>query len=125
MQGIIYEEPTIWLFLLITCILGGGAAWISGRSTAQLWRPWPVLFFSVLGLGVAVRFLHFSLFGGTFFSAQYYVADTIVLLIIGSIGYRVTQTRLMVTQYSWLYEKTGPFTWRSRAAAETSKNESG
>lgn len=116
MRGMIYEESSLLVFLFVTCILGGGAAWISGRSTAQVWRPWLVLVFSVLGLGVAVRFVHFALFGGTFFSLHYYLVDTVILLVIGSIGYRFTQTQQMVTQYSWLYEKTGPFSWRSRGA---------
>ena len=30
MQGILYEEPSIWLFLLITVIMGGWAAWMTG-----------------------------------------------------------------------------------------------
>lgn len=125
MQGVIYEAPTISRFLLVTVFLGGGAAWISGRSTSQQWRPWIVLFFSVLGLGIAVRFIHHALFGGTMFSLQYYVVDTTVLLVIGSIGYRLTRTNQMVTQYSWLFEKNGPFNWRPRAPSGTQNNESG
>jgi hypothetical protein len=125
MQGTIYEEATIWPFLIITLFLGSGAAWISGRSTAQQWRPWIVFFFSALGLGIAVRFMHHALSGGTMFSPQYYIIDTLILLVIGSIGYRFTRTNQMVTQYSWLFEKTGPFNWRSRPPAETVGTESG
>ena len=47
-MGIIYEENSLLVFIFVTLILGGGAAWISGRSTAQMWRPWTVLFFSAL-----------------------------------------------------------------------------
>ena len=39
MQGIIYEEPSIWLFLLVTVIMGGWAAWMTGRAIAITWRP--------------------------------------------------------------------------------------
>jgi small-conductance mechanosensitive channel len=124
MQGILYEEPAFWLFVLITCILGGGAAWITGRATATSWRGWPTLIVSILALGVAVRFIHHALFGGTMFTLHYYVVDTIVLLVIGSLGYRVTRARQMTTQYSWLYERTGPMSWRPRAA-ETVRNETG
>ena len=123
MQGIIYEEPSIWLFLLVTCILGGGAAWITGRSVAQGWQSLITLFFAVLGLGIAVRFIHHALFGGTMFSARYYIVDTIVLMIIAALGYRFTRTNQMTTQYSWLFEKTGPLSWRPRP--ETLKSESG
>jgi small-conductance mechanosensitive channel len=124
MQGILYEEQSFWLFVLITCLLGGGAAWISGRATAISWRGWPTLILSILGLGIAVRFIHHALFHGTMFTLHYYVVDTIVLLIIGSIGYQVTRAWQMTTQYNWLYERTGPMSWRPRAA-ETVKTETG
>ena len=37
----------------------------------------------LLLLGIGVRFIHHALFDGTMFTLQYYVVDTIVLLIIG------------------------------------------
>ena len=79
----------------------------------------------MLGLGVAVRFIHHALFGGTMFSLHYYVVDTVFLLIVGTIGYRFTLARQMVTQYGWLFEQTGPFSWRSRPPPETQKSETG
>ena len=88
MQGILYEEPSIWLFLLVTCLLGGGAAWMTGRAVradlAAAGRRWSLY---MLLLGIAVRFIHHALFGGTMFSLHYYIVDTIVLLIIGALGY--------------------------------------
>lgn len=124
MQGVIYEGQSIILFLFVTVLLGGGAAWVSGRSTAQMWRPWYVLLLSVLGLSVAVRFMYYALFTETFFSLHYYIVDAIVLLIIGSIAYRFTLARQMVAQYGWLYERTGPFSWRARSGADVPVNES-
>jgi hypothetical protein len=124
MQGVIYEGQSIILFLFVTVILGGGAAWISGRSTAQMWRPWYILLLSVLGLSVAVRFMYYALFQQTFFSLHYYIVDAIVLLIIGSIAYRFTLARQMVSQYGWLYERTGPFSWGSRSGANLAADES-
>ena len=35
-----------------------------------------------------MRFIHFALFDGTLLSLHYYVVDTIVLLIIGALGFR-------------------------------------
>ena len=64
-----YEEGSSSVFLLVTIIFGGGAAWLSGRAIAQTWRPtWQVFVYSLV-LGLAVRFIHFSLFGGTTISA--------------------------------------------------------
>jgi hypothetical protein len=119
MQGAIYEGQSLLLFLFVTFGLGGGAAWISGRSTAQAWRPWIVLVLSCVALGGALRFIYYALFGQTFFSPHYYVVDTIILLIIGSTAYRFTLARQMVAQYGWLYERAGPFTWRARGGRES------
>ena len=114
MQGILYEEPSVWQFFFVTCLLGGWAAWMTGKACAQTWRPRLTLFFYLLGLGLAVRFIHHALFEGTMFSLQYYVVDAMVLLIVGFIGFRYTRTNQMANQYSWLYEKVSPLTWRSK-----------
>jgi Domain of unknown function (DUF6867) len=114
MQGIIYEESSAWLFILVTCVLGGGAAWMAGRAYAITWRSPQSLVLALLLLGIATRFIHHAMFGGTMFSLRYYVADTVVLMIIGFVSFRFRRTWQMATQYYWLYERTGPFTWRSR-----------
>lgn len=116
MQGILYEEPSFWLFALITVIMGGWAAWMTGRAIAITWRPYWQLAAYLLILGGAVRFIHFALFEGTLLSIHYYAVDTIVLLIIGSLGFQYNRTKLMTSQYRWLYEKTGPFSWREKAS---------
>ena len=35
-----YEEQTIWVFLIVTVVLGGGAAWMAGRAVATVWNSW-------------------------------------------------------------------------------------
>ena len=120
MQGILYEEPSIWLFLLITVIMGGWAAWMTGRAMALTWRRFWQLVAYLLILAAAVRFIHFALFEGTLLSLHYYLVDAVVILIIGSLGFRYTRARQMTSQYRWLYERTGPFSWRERTeTAET------
>lgn len=114
MQGILYEEPSIWQFFFVTCLLGGGAAWMTGRACAQTWRSYASLILYLLLLGIAVRFIHHALFDGTMLSLQYYIVDTIVLLIIGSLGFRYTRTNQMVTQYHWLYERTSALNWKPK-----------
>jgi hypothetical protein len=115
MQGILHEEASIWQFILVTCVLGGWAAWMTGRACAQTWRPRLTLFFYLLGLGIGVRFIHHALFEGSMFSPYYYVVDTIVLMIIGFIGYQYTRTVQMTTQYHWLYDKVSPLSWKQKA----------
>lgn len=117
MQGILYEEPSAWLFLLVTVVLGGWAAWMTGRAIALAWRPlWQVLLWS-LPLALAVRFIHFALFQGTLLSLQFYLVDLVVVAAVAALGYRYVRTRQMTRQYSWLYERTGPLSWREKAQA--------
>ncbi|TYC48288.1 hypothetical protein FMN50_27290 [Rhodobacterales bacterium] len=115
-MGIIYETG-LGVFLILLCALGGSAAWMTGRAAAYTWRPlWRLCWFLFL-LSVAIRFLTFALFDGTLLSLHYLLVDYVVLLAFGLAGWRYTRTSQMTTQYVWLYEKTGPFTWRLRDGA--------
>ena len=103
-----------WVFLVLTVILGGGAAFLSGRGLARAWKPFPRIFFYMALLAAAVRFFHYALFNGTLLSIPYYLVAYAVLLAGACLGYRVMRTTQMVTQYCWLYERTSPLTWKTR-----------
>jgi len=111
----IYEEDSFWVFVLVTIILGGGAAWLSGRAVARTWRPAWQVFAYILILGCAVRFIHYSLFGGTLLSGHYYTVDTAVLMAFGFLGFRAARVAQMVTHYRWINEPAGPLRWRRRS----------
>jgi uncharacterized protein DUF6867 len=114
-MGFLYEENSVGVFILVTIILGGGAAALSGRAIATTWRPWWQVILYMLILGCAVRFIHFSLFGGTLLSLHYYLVDSVVCMAFGFAGFRMTRIGQMVRQYSWLYEPYGPARWRRKA----------
>jgi hypothetical protein len=114
MQGILYEEPSFWLFVLVTVLMGGGAAWMTGRAMAITWQPYLLCAGYLLLLAGAVRFIHYALFRGTLLSLHYYLVDAVVILAIGSIGFRRTRARQMARQYPWLYERSGLLTWREK-----------
>jgi hypothetical protein len=118
MSGILYEEHSIWLFLLVTIVLGGGAAWLAGRAIAATWRPWWHLAGYMLILGAAVRFIHFALFEGTLLSPRFYLVDTLFCLVFGLLGFRTTRVAQMTTQYGWINERAGLFRWRPRAGRD-------
>jgi hypothetical protein len=112
----LYAHESVLQVVLITGVLGGGAAFLAGRAIAQTWRPfWHVAAYMVL-LGAAVRFVHFALFKATLLSPLSYTADTLYLFFLGALAWRMTRAAQMATQYYWLYERTGPLTWRERAA---------
>ncbi len=114
LMHLIYEEESFGIFVLVTIILGGGAAWLSGRAVAGTWRPaWQVFVYCLI-LGGAVRFIHYALFGGTLVSPHYYLVDTAVLMALGFLGFRAARVSQMVTHYRWLNEADGPLRWRRR-----------
>lgn len=114
MQGLLYEESTLWLFLLVTAVLGGWTAWMTGRAVALAWQPaWKALAWS-LPLAGAVRFIHYALFRGTLLSPQFYLVDLAVVAAVAALAHRFYRTRQMTNQYRWLYERTGQFGWRER-----------
>ncbi|HEX4410099.1 MAG TPA: hypothetical protein VH206_15105 [Xanthobacteraceae bacterium] len=112
-QGPIAEEGFA-IFLLVTVILGGGAAALSGRAIARTWRPWWQVAVYVLILGAAVRFIHFALFSGTLLSLHYYAVDSALCMIFGALGFRAARVTQMTSQYRWLNEANGPFRWRRK-----------
>jgi hypothetical protein len=116
MNGILYEEDYIGLFLLVTVFLGGGAAWLAGRAIASTWRPWWHVLGYMLILGASVRFMHFALFEGTLLSPHYYAVDTVVCLIFGFLGFHMTRVTQMTTQYGWINERKGFLRWTQRTA---------
>jgi hypothetical protein len=111
---LIYEEGSFGVFLLITVILGGGAALLAGRAIAETWRPWwQAIGYSFI-LGGAVRFFHFSLFGGTLLSGHYFLVDSAVCMAFGFLGFRAARAAQMITQYRWINEAQGRLRWRRR-----------
>jgi hypothetical protein len=110
----LYAEESLLQIVLVTGVLGGGSAFLAGRAIAQTWRPfWHLLIYMAM-LGAAVRFVHFALFDATLIAPASYVVDTLWLVILGSLAWRMTRAAQMATQYYWLYERTSPLTWRAR-----------
>jgi hypothetical protein len=128
MNGVVMDlfvEKSYAAFLIITVIIGGGAAFMTGRALARGWKSLGRLVFYILLLGVAVRFLHWGLLldatfaswreaQGTLLSLHYYLVDSAVLIAAAILGYRLQRAQQMATQYRWIYERTSPLTWKKR-----------
>ena len=113
MSGL-YATETFLQVVMLTGVIGGGAALLAGRAIATTWRPyWHAIGYMLL-LSAGVRFLHFALFEGDILSLPSYLVDTLYLIAVGSVAFRMTRTNQMTRQYPWLYERTGPFSWRER-----------
>ena len=112
LTGHIFETKSYGeIVFLLLCM---AAAWMTGRSIANDWKPMWNLVVSVLLLGAGARFLHFALYEAKFISLPHYVLDTLLLAVVAWIGFQFTRTNQMTRQYHWLYEKASPISWRSR-----------
>ncbi len=105
---------SFYVFALLSVGLIGGAGFMTGRALAATWRPVHQVFLYCLLLGGVDRFLVYSLFQGNLLSLSGWVIDTVVITAIALAAYRATRARTMVSQYPWLYERTGLFSWRER-----------
>ena len=104
----------IGAFFSMTMVLFGGAAFLTGQTLAQGWRPgWQILPAALL-LAAADRFLLYALFAAELASVSDFAISTATLGAILLAGYHLTRARKMVQQYPWLYERRGPFGWRER-----------
>ena len=109
-------DGRVGVFILLNLIIGAGAAYMSGRALALKWRAlWQVFVYMFL-LAWAVRFLHYALYGEVFLSVGNLLVDYATMLFFALLGYRLTRVKQMVTQYYWLYERAGPFSWREKRA---------
>ena len=107
--------PTV--FLGVTVILVGGCAFMAGQAAAAAWKPLAVALFQAALLGVADRLICNGLCDAPLASPAGYLSHTAVLAAIALAAYRLTLARCVTTQYPWLYQRTGPFSWRKRLPA--------
>ena len=107
----------LWVFLLITVLMGGSAAWVTGKAVAQTWRPlYQLLVYAGL-LVFGVRFLHYALFYEPLLPLRNWAVDYTVLFVLAALGFRRMRALQVSTQYSWLFEPSGPLGWRRRPTA--------
>jgi hypothetical protein len=91
-----------WVFLLVTVIMGGLAAYATGSAIAATWRPrWQLVVYGFM-IAAAVRFIHYALFHEPFIAPRSYVVDLVVLIAAALLGFRLTRRRQMREQYDWL-----------------------
>jgi uncharacterized phage infection (PIP) family protein YhgE len=113
----------LWTFLLLTCVLGGAAAFATGRAIALTWRPfWQALAYT-LPLTAAVRFLHYALFGEDILAVGPAFLTLVILLAIAAIAFRLRQSQQMVRQYPFAFVPAGPFAWRALGALMATKRQ--
>lgn len=103
-------------FLGITVCLFGFAAYATGKAVAGKWQPWWYCIWYAVLLGLFDRFIHYALFDGLLTSYMAYIIDTVIILIIALISYRLTKVYKMTRQYPWLYRRLFIFFWKRKTS---------
>jgi hypothetical protein len=104
------------VFVLMTLVGFGWVSYMAATGLARSWRPWwQVVFYGAI-LGVANRLLEMMLYQGELLSLVGYVVDTVYIIGMMLLSYRLALTRIMVMQYPWLYERAGILSWREKPA---------
>ena len=101
-------------FVFGTVILFGWAAYMAAQALARTWRPWSRCFYYGLLLAVASRLFDFLLFQGPLLSVRGFAINFVYMLAVMLVAHRWTLSRMMVSQYPWLYEAAGPMGWREK-----------
>lgn len=101
-------------FLIVTVVLFGFCAVMTGQALANGWnKPWKLLPYSAL-LAAGNRFISYALAGGVLESPSGFLVSWAVLLLIAYVAFRYIRACNMVSQYPWLYEMAGFFSWKAR-----------
>lgn len=115
------DTHSILIYLFLTGCLGGGAATMMGRNFATNWRPTGQVVLAGIGLAIAVRFLHYALFEQQLLTLPGFLIDAVAVIFFSLLGHRWRRTEQMTSQYYWLYERTGPLTWREKTISAESQ----
>lgn len=105
---------SLTVFFGLTVVFMGGCAIMTGQALANNWRPARQAVFYALLLGLADRFLTYALFQGVLLSVTGYALDSAFLAMIALLSWRAGRAHQMATQYPWLYQRAGLFSWRER-----------
>ena len=91
----------LWVFVVLSGILGGTEAFVTGKAIAETWKPyWQLVWYMVL-LASAVRFFHYALFQERLLSAPDFLATFTLLAVLAASGHRRARSRQMREQYGW------------------------
>jgi hypothetical protein len=110
-----HQDLKGWIqFIVFTLILGGGAAFLAGRALAIGWRSPILLVFYMVLFTCGLRFLDYALFESHLLSLKYFITHGLIVMALAFLGYRLKRVSQMITQYPWLYERSGPFGWQNK-----------
>jgi len=102
-------------FIFLTLIFFGWLGYMTASSLGRMWRPvWQNVVYGLM-LGGACRLLEMMLFQGPLSSLRGFLIASAYIIVVMLLSYRIAVTKMMVTQYPWLYERSGLLGWREKS----------
>ncbi len=100
MSAVSYPDGrSLAIFIAISVVVAGAAAFAAGRFLALRWRPLALGALYAGLIAAAARFLHFALFAEPLVSPGRYALDLAAALAFLVAGFHLTRRRLLRRQY--------------------------
>jgi hypothetical protein len=114
MEDLLGNAPGPFLIALAVFV---PLAYATGQGVAGRWEPRGLVVFYCMLLAATERFTDYALADGRAFAPVGCAVVALVLCGVGLLAWRLTLVGMMVHQYPWLYERSGPLTWRAKGGA--------
>jgi len=103
-----FEQRALLVFLGVSVVLAGAAAFATGRALARRWRPLAQAPLYALLIAAAARFLHYALFQEPLLSAARFGLDFAAALVFMLAGFILSRRRQMQQQYGAVLARDRP-----------------
>jgi hypothetical protein len=114
MEDLLGNAPGPFLIVLAVFV---PLAYATGQGVASRWEPRGLVIVYCILLAATERFTDFALAEGHAFAPVGCAMVAVVLCAVGLLAWQLTLVGMMVRQYPWLYERSGPLNWRSKSSA--------
>lgn len=98
---------------IILSIVFGLCSWLAGQAAARGWRSIRVALAYAILIAMADRFLLFALREASLMDPMGFAIALVMFLAVAALAFRWNQVDMMVSQYPWLYERTGLLSWQA------------
>jgi len=112
MQAVIIGKLSI-VYIVVT-LLFCLCAWLSGNLRAKNWLSLPGTLAYAILMALGHRFLCYALAQAELLSLVGFIVSGALLITVSFISFRLYRSKTMVRQYPWIYEMTGPFSYREK-----------
>lgn len=105
-------SKSVPVFVILSLVFGL-CSWLAGQAAARGWRSIKVALGYAVLIALADRFLLFALRGASLLDPTGFAIAIVMFLAVAALAFRWNQVDMMVSQYPWLYERSGPLSWRA------------